>query len=234
MSSRARLASAQAVEPFAWTVLDGPEGEIPAPIGELPGGSAGCPPGEGAAAASSLTPVEQESHLAALERDAFMKGYAQGERAGLEAGARRADAMLRRVAQTLDELTHLRQRMVANTERQMVQLALAVARRIVGRELTQDPDLVAAMAHVALRRLGEATPATIKLNPEDHAVVVAQRATPWAGTQVRVVPEPALARGGCVVESDLGTVDASPDAQLAELSRELLADVGPGRSGAGG
>jgi flagellar biosynthesis/type III secretory pathway protein FliH len=39
---------------------------------------------------------------------------------------------------------------------------------------------------------------------------------------VRVVPDPAVVRGGCLVESDVGTVDASPDAQFAELSRALL------------
>ena len=63
--------------------------------------------------------------LAALERDAFTKGYAQGERAGLEAGAKRAEAMLRRLAQTLEELAGLRDTMVRQTERELVQLSLA-------------------------------------------------------------------------------------------------------------
>jgi hypothetical protein len=48
-------------------------------------------------------PIDQESHLAALERDAFAKGYAQGERAGVEAGNRRGDAMVRRLGETLEE-----------------------------------------------------------------------------------------------------------------------------------
>jgi flagellar assembly protein FliH len=229
MSSRARLACASAIQPFSWGAIDDVNGRdddhgLLQPACALP---------EAAGALPAQTPAEQESHLAALERDAFMKGYAQGERAGTEAGARRADAMLRRIAHTLDELTELRRVIVASTEQQMVRLALAVARRIVGRELTQDPELVAAMAHVALQRLGEAVPATIKLNPEDYTVVVAQRATPWSSTQVRVVPDPAVVRGGCLVESEVGTVDASPDAQLAELSRALLLESEPARSGGG-
>ena len=43
----------------------------------------------------------------------------------------------------------------------MVQLALALARRVVHREVTLDPELAAALAHVALERLGTTTPATI-------------------------------------------------------------------------
>lgn len=173
--------------------------------------------------------VDPQAHLAALERDAFAKGYAAGERAGLEAGGKRADAMLRRVAQTIDELTGLRATIARETERQMVDLALALARRVVDRELTLAPDLVAAMAHVALERLGEQTPATIRLNPADYSVVIAERGEQWEGTHVSVVPDPAVTRGGCLVESDFGVVDASVDAQLGELARALLGGPGPDR-----
>src|SRR5688500_9578643 len=63
---------------------------------------------------------------AETERDAFAKGYSQGERAGAEAAAQRGEAMLRRLTQTLEELTTLRSEMIHQTERQLVQLALAV------------------------------------------------------------------------------------------------------------
>ena len=63
--------------------------------------------------------------------------------------------MLRRVAQTLEELGGLRKKMMQQTERQMVQLALALARRVVQREVSLDPELIAAMARVALERLGD-------------------------------------------------------------------------------
>ena len=79
-----------------------------------------------------------DARLAALERDAFAKGFAQGERAGAEAAAQRGEAMLRRLTETLDELTTLRAQMIHQTEQQMVQLALAVARRVVHREVSLD------------------------------------------------------------------------------------------------
>ena len=49
----------------------------------------------------------------------------------------------------------MRAEMIHQTERQMVQLALAIARRVVHREVSLDPDLLLAMARVALERLGE-------------------------------------------------------------------------------
>src|SRR5689334_11580213 len=72
----------------------------PATAPSIGGGTAAAP-----AAAVAAAPVTEDSmlaehreRLAALEREAFTKGYAQGERAGLEAGGKRAEAMLRRVA----------------------------------------------------------------------------------------------------------------------------------------
>jgi flagellar assembly protein FliH len=169
-------------------------------------------------------------HLAGLERDAFAKGYAQGERAGLEAAATRGDAMLRRLAGTLEELTSLRAEMIRRTERQIVQLALAIAERVVGREVTIDRGLLVGMARAALDRLGENASATIRLHPDDYGVIAA-KSRPVDDALVRVVADPLVSRGGCLVQSDFGFMDVSSDAQFRELGRALLDDVempGPG------
>jgi len=165
--------------------------------------------------------AEHRERLAGIEREAFAKGYAQGERAGLEAGGKRAEAMLRRIGQTIEELGGLRQTLIHETEREMVQLALTLARRVVHREVTLDPELAAALAHVALERLGMNTPATIRLNPDDYTVV-AQDGARWGGQTVTVVPDPAISRGGCLVETAFGSVDATIERQFDELSRALF------------
>jgi flagellar assembly protein FliH len=227
MSYRARLVATDLVERFDWSAAD----LLIERSGDNLGAAALDVVDEPLVALRpepvplEVTAGEQQAKLATIERDAFAKGYAQGERAGMEAGARRADAMLRRVAQTLEDLSHLRKAIVRETESQMVQLALALARRVVHREVSLDPMLVAAMAHVALERIGESTPATIKLHPEDFAIVAAHRGEAWESAHVRVLPEPSVARGGCVVESEFGVVDGSLDAQFEELARALLGDA---------
>ena len=168
--------------------------------------------------------AQHQAALAALEREAFATGYAQGERAGLEAGNTRAEAMLRRLAATLDELSTLRQTMIQQSERQLVELSLAIARRILRREVTLDGDLIIAMAHVALERLGDASSATIRLNPEDYAHTVQRHGEEWAGSRVRVIADPAVGRGGCQVESDFGHVDAGVEAQFDQVMRALVGD----------
>ncbi len=74
------------------------------------------------------------------------------------------------------------------------------------------------MAHVALERLGEAAPATIRLHPDDYATVMAgSRPSRSAGARSTIVPDPAVSRGGCLVESEFGFIDASVDAQFDEI-----------------
>jgi flagellar assembly protein FliH len=186
-----------------------------------PPDAAGAPtvarvPGSDAGAAT------RQAYAAAIERDAFAKGYAQGERAGFEAGSQRAEAMLRRLAQTLDELAGLRSTIIRQTERQMIKLSLAIARRIVLREVAVDGELMLALARVALDRLEARTPATIRLNPEDATLV--GRATETLGNHVTIVADPSITRGGCLVESEFGAVDASVEAQLQEVSRALVGE----------
>jgi flagellar assembly protein FliH len=214
MSSRARRIDGSGAHPFTWLGSPSPEPQA-------------SPQGAGPAPAKSQEEDQAalEARLAALERDAFSKGFAQGERAGAEAAAQRGEAMLRRLTDTLEELTTLREQMIHQTERQMVQLALAIARRIVHREVSIDQDLLIAMARVALDRLGESAQVTVRLNPQDFEATSAVRSTEWAGTHVTVVADARVGRGGCSVESDFGLMNVGVDAQIHEIARALLGEA---------
>ena len=203
MSSRARrISGGGVVQAFPWGGQSAPAPQPSEPVYEAH--------------------AMHEAHLAALEREAFAKGFAQGEHAGAEAAGQRGEAMLHRLTQTLDELTTVRADMIRQTERQMVQLALAIARRIVQREVSLDPDLLLAMAHVALERLGETVQVTVRLHPDDYAAARAERVAELAASNVTIVADARLSRGACRVESDMGLLDAGIDSQLQEVGRALL------------
>jgi flagellar assembly protein FliH len=231
MSSRARrILHPAAVAAFDWSGTGAFAPPLP-PAGAAPHRPDRTPPVE----APPDPPIPDANHaerLAALERDAFAKGFAQGERAGAEAANQRGEAMLRRLTGTLDELTSVRAQMIHQTEVQMVQLALAIARRIVLHEVTIDRDLLIAMARVALDRLGESAQVTVRLHPEEFEATSAARAAEWTGTGVTVVADARVGRGGCRVESEFGMMDVGVDAQIHEIARALLGEeaaVGVGR-----
>ena len=167
--------------------------------------------------ASPAAPPDRDS----VEREAFSQGYAQGERAGAEAAAARAEAVLHRLAQTIEELGTLRTALIRKTERQVVQLALAMAKRIVHREITLDRELLTTMARVALDRLSTTSATTIRLHPEDYAATAGLRKADESGN-VQVVSDSSVRRGGCLIQSDFGLIDVGVDSQIQELTTILF------------
>ena len=78
------------------------------------------------------------------------------------------------------------------------------------------------MARVALDRLGDTASATIRLNPEDYAATAGAREGASEHKSVKIVADPLVRPGGCLVQSDFGLIDISVDAQLTELTAALL------------
>ncbi len=178
--------------------------------------------------ASHDAAAPQAAEPAEIERDAFTKGYAQGERAGAEAAASRADAMLRRLAQTLDQLQSLRAELIRRTEREVVELSLAIARKVLHREVALDHELMLAMARVALDRLADVATASIRLHPDDYGVTVQARGSAAVISHgVQIVSDASVRRGGCIVTSEFGSIDVGISAQIDELTHALLGDQSP-------
>jgi len=174
-------------------------------------------------------PVD-EPRLAAIERDAHAEGFEQGERAGTEAAGITARGLLRRLAATIDELSSTRQDVLRRTERQVVELAMAIAKHMLQRELNVDRGLLLAMARVALDGLGDHEAATIRLHPDDYALARASADREWASDQVTVVADPVVEQGGCLVQCAGGLMKVGLESQFNELARALLGEQGGDRA----
>lgn len=170
-----------------------------------------------------LPPVIAE-RVAAIERDAFARGLAEGERQGEAAAAARTTALLARLEKTIHDVAAIRPALIRRTEGEVVRLAAAMAERVIHREITVDHRILAAIAHMALDRLGDQAGATILLHPSDYDAVTHGRGELAPGSGVQIVADPQVDRGGCVIRSPAGTVDASIAAQVAEIARALLGE----------
>src|SRR5262249_1715042 len=78
-----------------------------------------------------------------------------------------------------------------------------------------DRTLLIGMARAALDRFDEQRIATVRLHPEDYAAAVS--GVPAEGSHLTVVADAIVPRGSCLVESDLGFMDVSPEGQLEQL-----------------
>lgn len=218
MWSRAyRLARLGAGSPARWFPAGHP-GDVTSMIGGV--GAYLAP-----SSAPELSGTEPDGpDTSALVEDAHARGRSEGQREAERQLATERD----RLAQTIACVSGLRQRVLAEAERDVAQLAVGMARRILHREVQLDPDILLAMARVALGRLGDRVAATVHLHPADH-IALSGRCS--EGTLV-LASDPDLLRGGCRVSSASGEIDLGIDAQVTELAR-LLMDDGTGPEGVG-
>jgi flagellar assembly protein FliH len=109
-------------------------------------------------------------------------------------------------------------------EGELLQLAVAVARQIIRRELQTDPEQIVGVVQEALSALpSSANRIRIHLNPED-AAVVRERLVPAGDDEFswQIVDDLTLSRGGCRIESETSRIDASLEKRLNSVVAELM------------
>lgn len=153
-------------------------------------------------------------------------GYHDGYRDGLVAldGFKRSFA-----AQTTAQVGALLERFDAallGLEREMAatlaHTAVELARQVVRSELATRPELVTRVAEDALAAvLMSARHIRISVHPDDQPLVAEGAAEALAARGARLVASPDVARGGCIVESDLGRVDAGIATRWAQAAASL-------------
>lgn len=126
----------------------------------------------------------------------------------------------KRLMGTITEIASLRRRVLEAADEDLMQLAVGMARRILHREVQLDPDVLLAMAHVALGRLGDRIVAEVHLHPADLAAMSA----PPLRDGLTLVPDLDVPRGSCRLTSAQGEIDLGIDAQMTELSRALIGE----------
>jgi len=95
------------------------------------------------------------------------KGISEGEKAGSERTAKKIEPVLDSLRQALLQLKNLRQDTYQRLEKEVVELALAIARKVICREIEVDKEVVVWVAREALAKIEDPGKITIKLNPSD-------------------------------------------------------------------
>jgi flagellar assembly protein FliH len=152
-----------------------------------------------------------------------------------EQGARECETRLRaehdasvanerkRISEALEEFIRERKSYFERAESEVVQLALAIARKILHREAQIDPLFLTGIVRVALEKV--ATTSSVKLRVSENDVfkwrqIVA--ALKGVQPQPEVVGDPTLPNGRCIMETDVGSTQISLDTQFREVERGLL------------
>jgi len=108
----------------------------------------------------------------------------------------------------------------------VISLAIEIAKKIVKREIEKDDEFIINQVREAIKRVIGVERIRIRVNPEDEKLVkelkpeLLQIAD--SARDIVVEPDPGVERGGCIIESELGNVDARISTQFSLIENSLL------------
>lgn len=165
-------------------------------------------------------------------REEFKAGFDEGRRHAehtLAEELHRKEAELsERIEALLGNIMRHYHQFQSAAERNAVQLAVAIAERIIKKAVTIDNEFIVRQIHEAMKRVVGVDRIRIRLNPADEEFVRAHRTalltSADAVRELTLEADETIPRGSCMLESDAGNVDASIATQLERVEAALFSD----------
>lgn len=232
-------------QPILWRETGAPVAGAAGPAAPLPAQSRDIPREAPAAAAREAQRDDggQAERMAALQRrvaeleasleprcrEARDAGYREGEAAGRNQANAQLQSLMEKLARSIQEIAEARPKLRTEAEGDLLKLSLAIARKVLHRELSADPDSIAGLIKVCLDKIRLQEIVRVRLHPQHHAPIQQMLGRLSTGVPIELLPDPKLQLGGVVIETTRGEYDASVDVQLKEIERGLTDRLVSGR-----
>jgi flagellar assembly protein FliH len=186
--------------------------------------------------------AQAASEAAEIRRIAFEEGRIAGEQAGFAAARGLIEARAQELAvemtrsrlasvlpaldRTIETLEIEREKWLAEWEAAAVRLSAVMAEKLVRQELSQRPELTVEIIREALQLAAGSPQITLRLHPLDlamlteHGTEIIERFSRLG--EMTLTPEESVSRGGCLIETRQGSIDARIETKLARIVDELL------------
>lgn len=163
--------------------------------------------------------------LSKIEREGYEKGFTAGEEAGRALGLSKLDPTEKILLKLIEELNHLRATILEETEEDVLTIALAIAHRITGQQVRENPELILNNIQKAIKKIGKTEKLIIRLHPEDLELL-SQDADAMIHAQNKNIAlqfetDTRLAPGDYIVEGEERMIDGRQQKQF-EILEALL------------
>lgn len=186
-------------------------------------------------AKSEAEKIIQDAHLEEqkIKDDAKQDGFRQGHDDGYSAGESEIERLVERLRKMVEALMLRREEILKETEQQIVELVILMTRKVV--KIISETQKTAIMSNIlaALKKVKSRGNVILHVNLEDLKLASAnadefiKRVENIQG--ITVVEDSTVEKGGCVVETDFGAIDARISSQLSELEEKIM-EISPIKS----
>ncbi len=168
---------------------------------------------------------EAKKKVKEIEEEAYRNGFSEGEKAGIELGIEEGKKEVKFTLDSfkkgLEELSMQRREIYEKSEGELLELVMAVAMRVIHKEISLSPDVILSVIRAAMKNVLSQDKITIRVNPADLDIAVA--AKPDFKDLVDDINnisfkgDESISCGGCIIETEHRTIDARIEQQIKEI-----------------
>jgi flagellar assembly protein FliH len=176
--------------------------------------------------------------LKEVQEKAYSEGYALGLKEGTEKAFQESQAVLLERLHNMEELLKrietLKSRLLVDNEGALIRLVFLVASKIAIRDLSEGGDAVKGILASVVGEVQADETVVVKLSPEDlQFMEELQQKTGQkieSLERVKLVAQPEIARGGCLIETEFGTVNATVEERVERVWQALQSRIPQNRA----
>ncbi|MDR6883857.1 FliH/SctL family protein [Bacillus sp. 3255] len=169
--------------------------------------------------------AEDEEHIAQSMQAGFEEGYNQGVTQAEETLRQEYSEMLMEAQGILDQAYKLKQQIIQESEPFLIELSTSIAEKVIGRQLTLNPEWVIELIQTVLSRRRETGIIALCVSPSQFAYIQDAREELLTSidsqAELQIIPDSTVQDRGCVIRSSFGSIDARIDTQLKEIKSAL-------------
>ena len=159
------------------------------------------------------------------EAEAYARGFTEGRKAGAEDERRRLSETMEAFANSMRELDRLKNGCLEGNQEKILNLVFSVTEKVINREVSTNRDIVHGVLQSAIKQVVDKDGIIVRLHPEDYRYMMETNPGIIDGfddiRSMSIVEDSTIRRGGVVIDTSSGEVDARLDQQLHEVRKAM-------------
>lgn len=173
--------------------------------------------------------AKAKSEADRIQQEAYHEGFAQGEAAGAKLAEQKTEAAINSIATLVEAVPRERELFVERHGPDLIRIAISIAVRILHREIEADGEAVLRVAKAALNDVAGGQHVLLKVSPFDLEMLQRHMGEGdvkpgWLTGGVRLEGDFEIGRGGCMIVTDSGEIDATIEGQIRVLKTILASE----------
>lgn len=157
--------------------------------------------------------VQAKAEKKRIEEQAYQKGYTKGEEEGLKTAKEIFDGKIKETAFLIASLVDQRALVFRQYEKELLILVKTMVERLAGHEISLNPLVIESCLQKSMKYVVEDSRVRVHLHGDDYEHIkkmsIEDPALLQGAQRIELIEDPAISRGGCLLKTDFGEIDAS-------------------------